>query len=105
MKLVESNSKFYIVELNKRGNYRQKKDVTIDLLKLVINNLSSSVLDVDGKKYLTAIRKMTREQEVVLSESKIKHYDISPWLALTGGLIGDVYAETFSILKKMYRRG
>ena len=105
IKLVEEDGRFYIVELNKRGCHRQKKDVTSQFLKLAISNLNSSIVQSDGKSYLTAIREMDREQEAVLKMSKKKKQEraTESWEYITGTLTRSLFGGMFSELKNMYR--
>jgi len=105
MRLVECNRAIYIVELNKRGCYRQKKEVTHDFKRLLVNKLSESVISLDDDMYLVSIRKMDKEQKVMLKASKRKFRsgDIESWMSITGGFIGSLFGESLSQLKKMYR--
>ncbi|MCP4337382.1 MAG: hypothetical protein GY799_00505 [Desulfobulbaceae bacterium] len=105
IELVEEDGKFYIVELNKRGCYRQKKDVTSQFLKLAVDNLNSSIVKSGGKSYLTAIREMDREQKAVLKMSKKKKQEraTESWEYITGALTRSLFGGMFSELKNMYR--
>ncbi len=105
MKLVEYNRGIYIVELNKRGCYRQKMNVTQEFKEILVNKLSESTISLDDEMYLISIRKMDREQKAMLktSKQKFRSGDIHSWMSITGGLVGSLFGESLSQLKKMYR--
>ena len=105
MELIEEDGRVFIVELNKRGCYRQKKEVTTEFLQFAVKNLSSSIITSEGKKYLTAIKEMDREQKAVLKLTKKKKKERAneSWEYITGALTRNLFGGMFSELKNMYR--
>ena len=105
IKLIEENGKVFIAEINKRGCYRQKKEVTTEFLKFAVKNLSSAVITSEDKQYLTAIREMDREQKEVFKLSKKQKNEKATenWDYITGALMGSLFSKICSNLKHMYR--